>query len=92
MVFDGEVMSDDFQTLMREIHRKSGAKTDDAILNLFDCMSLEDQEGKCPTILNRKQMLENCKYGPQDQSVEYVKMDLSDDDGQKQFADYNKIA
>ena len=26
MVFDGEVMSDDFQTLMREIHRKSGAK------------------------------------------------------------------
>ena len=42
MVFDGEVMSDDFQTLMREIHRKGGAKTKDAKLNLFDCMPLED--------------------------------------------------
>lgn len=93
MVFDGEVMSDDFQTLMREIHRKSGAKTDDAILNLFDCMPLEDfKEGKChQPILNRKQMLENFKYGPNINLVEYVKMDLSDDDGQKQFADYNKI-
>jgi hypothetical protein len=42
MVFDGEVMSDDFQTLMREIHRKGGAKTKDAVLNLFDCMPLGD--------------------------------------------------
>ena len=41
MVFDGEVMSDDFQTLMREIHRKGGAKTDDAVLNLFECKPLE---------------------------------------------------
>ena len=40
MVFDGEVMSDDFQTLMREIHRKGGAKTKDAnaVFNLFDCL------------------------------------------------------
>ena len=36
-------------------------------------------------------MLENFKYGPNINLVEYVKMDLSDDDGQKQFADYNKI-
>jgi len=42
MVFDGEVMSDDFQTLMREIHRKSGAKTKDAKLNLFDCLPLSE--------------------------------------------------
>ena len=31
------------------------------------------------------------KYGPNVNLVEYVKIDLSDEDGQKQFADYNKI-
>jgi len=93
MVFDGEVMSDNFQKLMREIHRKEGAKTQDAILNLFDCIPLEDfKEGECGlSITKRKQLLEDFKYGPNINLVEYVKINLSDDDGQKQFADYNKI-
>jgi len=93
MVFDGEVMSDDFQTLMREIHRKGGAKTDDAVLNLFDCVPLCNfQDGSCVDPLwKRKETLENFKYGPNISLVEQVKMNLSDEDGQKQFADYNKI-
>jgi DNA ligase-1 len=93
MVFDGEVMSDDFQTLMREIHRKGGAKTDDAVLNLFDCMPLEYfKEGSCNnTLAQRKKWLEGYKFGRNISLVEYVKMDLSDEDGQKQFADYNKM-
>jgi len=93
MVFDGEVMSDDFQTLMREIHRKGGAKTDDAILNVFDCLPLEDfKEGECGlSITKRKQLLDDYNFGPNISKVEVVKMNLSDDDGQKQFADYNKL-
>ena len=93
MVFDGEVMSDDFQTLMREIHRKGGAKTDDAVLNLFDCLPLEDfKAGECGlSITKRKQLLEDYNFGPNINLVEYVKMNLSDEDGQKQFADYNKL-
>ena len=93
MVFDGEVMSNDFQTLMREIHRKAGAKTKDAILNLFDCMPLYNfQDGSCvDPLLKRKETLESFKYGPNVNLVEYVKINLSDEDGQKQFADYNKI-
>jgi DNA ligase-1 len=93
MVFDGEVMSADFQTLMREIHRKAGAKTNDAVLNLFDCMPLYNfQDGSCVDPLwKRKEMLESFKYGPNISLVEQVKMNLSDEDGQKQFADYNKI-
>ena len=93
MVFDGEVMSDDFQTLMREIHRKGGAKTKDAKLNLFDCMPLYNfMDGSCvEPITERKKWLEKYNYGPNINLVEYVKMDLSDEDGQKQFADYNKI-
>jgi DNA ligase-1 len=93
MVFDGEVMSDDFQTLMREIHRKGGAKTKDAKLNLFDCMPLEDfMAGGCDgDIMMRKTMLEKFEFGPNINLVEYVKMNLSEPDGQKQFADYNKL-
>ncbi len=96
MVFDGEVMSDDFQTLMREIHRKSGAKTKDAKLNLFDCLPLNEfKNGGSNSvndgILKRKEMLESFKYGSNVNLVEYVKMDLSEDDGQKMFADYNKL-
>jgi DNA ligase-1 len=93
MVFDGEVMSDDFQTLMREIHRKGGAKTDDAVLNLFDCMPLEYfKEGSYPYALNtRKELLQSFQYGPNISIVEFVEMNLDDDDGQKQFADYNRL-
>ena len=39
----------------------------------------------------RKQKLEEYKFGPNIQVVEYIKLDLSDDDGQKQFADYNRL-
>ena len=93
MVFDGEVMSDDFQTLMREIHRKGGAKTDDAVLNVFDCLPLEDfKEGACSTtLIDRKKMLDNYQFGSNIRLVENVKINLSEEDGQKQFADYNKL-
>ena len=96
IVFDGEVMSDYFQTLTREIHRTGGAKTEDAVLNLFDCLPLmEFKNGGSnsvnDTILKRKEMLQSFNYGPNINVVEYVKMDLSDEDGQKQFADYNKL-
>jgi DNA ligase-1 len=93
MVFDGEVMSDDFQTLMREIHRKGGAKTKDAKLNLFDCMPLYNfMDGSCvDPITERKKWLEGYNFGPNINVVESVKINLSDPDGQKQFADYNKM-
>ena len=93
MVFDGEVMSDDFQTLMREIHRKGGAKTDDAVLNVFDCLPLDYfKMGEYEmTLAKRKQILDDFKFGPNISRVEYVRMNLDEDDGQKQFADYNKL-
>ena len=93
MVFDGEIMSDDFQTLMREIHRKGGAKTDDAVLNVFDCLTLEEfkEGGSGDELIKRKENLLSYKYGPNVSVVQFVKMNLDDEDGQKQFADYNKL-
>lgn len=42
MVFDGEIMSDNFTSLMKQVHRKEGAQTQDAYLALFDMISLEE--------------------------------------------------
>lgn len=41
-VLDGEVMSASFQDLMRQVHRKSDVKADDAVLHLFDILSLAE--------------------------------------------------
>ena len=47
MVLDGEIMSGNFQDLMKQIHRKSDARADDAVLNLFDIVPLKEfQDGK----------------------------------------------
>ncbi|MCH1526044.1 MAG: ATP-dependent DNA ligase, partial [SAR86 cluster bacterium] len=59
LVLDGEVMSDDFQSLMKQVHRKTNAKTDDAYLALFDVLPLSEfNEGKSILdTLQRKEIL-----------------------------------
>ena len=48
MVFDGEVMSSSFQDLMKQVHRKDNVQAGDAVLHLFDMMSLQDfEQGIC---------------------------------------------
>ena len=42
LVFDGEVMSEDFQSLMKQVHRKEGAQTEDAYLAVFDMLTLAE--------------------------------------------------
>jgi DNA ligase-1 len=44
LVLDGEIMSSSFQDLMTQVHRKSDVKANDAVLNLFDFVPLEDFE------------------------------------------------
>ena len=41
-VLDGEVMSKDFQDLMKQVHRKDGKAATDSVLHLFDFIPLED--------------------------------------------------
>jgi DNA ligase 1 len=43
-VLDGEVIGESFQTLMRQAHRKSNAKTDNMVYHVFDIIPLEDFE------------------------------------------------
>ena len=42
VVLDGEVMSASFQDLMKMVHRKSDVDADDAVLNLFDILTLRE--------------------------------------------------
>jgi DNA ligase-1 len=42
VILDGEVMSASFQDLMKMVHRKSDVKSDDAVLNLFDIITLKE--------------------------------------------------
>ena len=42
VVLDGEIMSASFQDLMKQIHRKDDTKADDAVLNLFDIITLRE--------------------------------------------------
>jgi DNA ligase-1 len=41
-VLDGEIMSSSFQDLMKQVHRKSDVSADDAVLNLFDILTLRE--------------------------------------------------
>jgi len=42
VVLDGEVMSASFQDLMKQVHRKSDVESADAVLNLFDIVTLRE--------------------------------------------------
>lgn len=55
-MIDAEVMSENFQSLMKQVHRKKDAKTDDAYLAVFDALPLDEYltgKGKLNT-LDRK--------------------------------------
>ena len=41
-VLDGEIMSASFQDLMKQVHRKSDVQSNDAVLHLFDILTLRE--------------------------------------------------
>ncbi len=96
-VFDGEVMSEDFQALMKQVHRKSSAKTDDAYLAVFDVLSLKEfNKGKSiNTTIERKHRLADIFQIDLDyciRNVDYHVIDFDTDKGQAQFQELNKTA
>ena len=96
VVFDGEVMSDDFQALMKQVYRKSGAKTDDAYLALFDILPLDEFNfGKSNlNSIERKNELNKLskKFDDVIKLVDYEVINFDEEKGQKKFAKMNKEA
>ena len=96
IVFDGEVMSDDFQALMKQVYRKSGAQTDDAYLALFDILPLKEfNEGKSKlSSIERKEELNKLSKSFENaiKLVDYEVINFDEKNGQDKFASMNKEA
>jgi DNA ligase-1 len=99
IVLDGEIMSSSFQDLMKQVHRKSDVKANDAILNLFDMCPLDDFEkgfwDKSQTI--RSQMVQawveqNHELLPNVTCLANELVDLDTDAGQLRYKEINAQA
>lgn len=99
MVLDGEVMSSSFQDLMKQVHRKSDVSASDAILNLFDIISLREfQSGRGEhTQIERSQALRGWyeaikDHMPNVSVLNHEEVDLDTLAGQARFSDINNRA
>jgi DNA ligase-1 len=96
LVFDGEVMSEDFQTLMKQVHRKEGAQTEDSYLAVFDMLTLDEfNAGYTPmTAFERRERLISYQsyFNYRLQLVDAVNLDLDTEEGQASFKAMNKQA
>lgn len=98
-VLDGEVMSASFQDLMKQVHRKSDVQSDDAVLNLFDIVTLREfQAGKgehrqLDRSYSLKVWYEHIKdHMPNIAVVGQELVDLRTAEGEARFAEINKSA
>ena len=99
LVLDGEIMSSSFQDLMTQVHRKSDVKANDAILNLFDFIPLENfEQGSWDrTQLIRSQMVQawvntNHAEMPNVTCLAFESVDLNSPEGQLRFKEINAQA
>ena len=98
-VLDGEVMSANFQDLMKQVHRKDGKQSDDAVLHLFDFIPLDDflkggwdKPQTYRSNLVKYWVLENESVLKHVQALEWEEVDLSTPEGNKRFVELNKTA
>ena len=98
-VLDGEVMSKDFQDLMKQVHRKDGKAATDSVLHLFDFIPLKDfLEGgwdKPQTYrsnLVKYWVLENEDLLEHVVACEWEDVDLDTPEGEQRFVELNKAA
>lgn len=99
LVFDGEVMSSSFQDLMKQVYRKSDVQTDDAVLYLFDMITLDEFKAGISnnTQYNRSTTMKLYLQGheaqmPNVKLVEQEWVDLSTTDGNERFKQINQDA
>jgi DNA ligase-1 len=99
MVFDGEIMSANFQDLMKQARRKSDVKTDDAVLNLFDLVPLDEfRDGRCDTAQAlrsfglRAWLAPIADHMPNVEMVGQELVDLDTEEGYARFREINQQA
>ena len=99
VVLDGEVMSSSFQDLMKQVHRKENVSADDAVLHLFDILTLSEflkgqgQHRQIDRSVSLDAWYNEFKdHLPNISVVGRELIDLDTDQGQTQFKELNQRA
>ena len=99
MVYDGEVMSSSFQDLMKQLQRKDGRVAADAVLHLFDIMSLDEfQQGGSQLAQHTRSKLVkdfvelNHMILEHVEALEWIDVDLDTQEGQELLKQVNRQA
>jgi DNA ligase-1 len=98
-VLDGEIMSASFQDLMKQVHRKDNVQANDAVLHLFDMLTLREfQAGRGEhRQIDRSYTLQAWHshikdHMPNVTTVGWELVDLREPTGQARFAEINNLA
>ena len=99
LVLDGEVMSANFQDLMKQVHRKDGKQSTDAVLHLFDTIPLGCfQKGSWDKPQSFRSLITNHWVRDHQDTLQHVQaldwedVDLDTPEGQERFVALNKAA
>jgi len=99
LVLDGEVMSANFQDLMKQVHRKDNVSANDAVLHLFDTIPLGcfkagvwDKPQSFRSAITKHWVEEHKSVLKHVQALEWEDVDLSTPEGEKRFVELNKAA
>jgi DNA ligase-1 len=96
-VIDGEIMSNSFQELMTQVHRKDNVEASDAVLNIFDIIPLAEFKEGVSSMGQRRRLnfiKTNFSNIIEDSGcmllVPWVEVDLETMVGKVEFQDFNK--
>ena len=99
LVLDGEVMSANFQDLMKQVHRKDGKQTTDAVLHLFDTIPLGcfnagswDKPQSFRSQITKHWVEDHADLLEHVQALDWEDVDLDTPKGQERFVALNKAA
>ena len=99
LVLDGEVMSANFQDLMKQIHRKETVQNSDAVLHLFDTIPLGcfkngvwDKPQSFRSAITKAWVEEHKSVLEHVSALDWETVDLDSEEGQTRFVELNKAA
>ena len=99
LVLDGEVMSANFQDLMKQVHRKDGKQSTDAVLHLFDTIPLGcfqagswDKPQSFRSAITKAWVEQHASILQHVSALDWETVDLDSEQGQTRFVELNKAA
>jgi DNA ligase-1 len=99
LVLDGEVMSANFQDLMKQVHRKDNVSANDAVLHLFDTIPLGcfkngvwDKPQSFRSLITNHWVRDHQDKLKHVQALDWEDVDLDTPEGQERFVALNKQA